>query len=130
VRGIEGYIVRVEVDASNGLPCCSIVGLPDPAVREATERVRSAIKNSGYDFPPRRITVNLAPANTRKEGSGFDLPIALGILAASGQVALGETVRDYLLLGELSLDGRVMAVRGVLPCAVAARDKAEKATRG
>jgi magnesium chelatase family protein len=122
VRGIDGYIVRVEVDASNGLPCCSIVGLPDPAVREATERVRSAIRNSGYDFPSRRITVNLAPANTRKEGSGFDLAIAVGILAASGQLALDESVREYILLGELSLDGRVMAVRGVLPCAVAARE--------
>ncbi len=122
IHGVDGYIVRVEVDAANGLPGCTIVGLPDPAVREATERVRSAIKNSGFEFPTKRLTVNLAPANTRKEGPGFDLAIAIGILAASGQVGIPRAVRGWVFMGELSLDGRVRCVRGVLAGAMAARD--------
>lgn len=86
LNGLDGYIVRVEVDASNGLPGFDIVGLPDPAVREAKDRVRAALKNAGYDFPPRRVTVNLAPADMKKEGPVYDLPIALGILASTGQI--------------------------------------------
>ncbi|MDR6227624.1 magnesium chelatase domain-containing protein [Desmospora profundinema] len=86
VLGIDGYIVEVEVDISNGLPAFEVVGLPDPAVREARDRVRSAVKNTGYPFPLQRITANLAPADRKKEGAGFDLAIAIGVLAASGQV--------------------------------------------
>ncbi|NPV71219.1 MAG: YifB family Mg chelatase-like AAA ATPase [Firmicutes bacterium] len=122
VRGVDGYIVEVEVDVANGLPCFTIVGLPDAAVREAAERVRSAVKNSGFEFPCKRITVNLAPAHTRKEGPGFDLPIALGILAASGQLRRGGALDDYVAMGQLSLDGSVGAVAGVLAGALAARD--------
>src|SRR5512137_405610 len=97
-----------------------MVGLPDASVRESRDRVRSAIRNSGYEFPPHRITVNLAPADVRKAGSSFDLPIALGILAASGTVERRH-VEDTFLLGELSLDGRIQPTRGALPVAVAAR---------
>src|SRR5437764_10530071 len=110
--GLETALVTVEVDVANGLPAFVVVGLPDAAVREARERVRAAIRNSGFDFPLRRVTVNLAPAERRKEGSGFDLAIALGILRASGQLAVdvGE-----LCLGELALDGSTRPVRGALP---------------
>src|SRR5213595_976225 len=97
-----------------------MVGLPDASVRESRDRVRSAIRNSGFEFPPHRITVNLAPADVRKAGSSFDLPIALGILAAQGIVERRH-VADLVLLGELSLDGSIQATRGVLPIAVAAR---------
>ena len=97
-----------------------MVGLPDASVRESRDRVRSAIRNSGFDFPPHRITVNLAPADIRKAGSSFDLPIALGVLAASGCVTRRD-VDDVLLIGELSLDGGIQAARGVLPVAAAAR---------
>jgi magnesium chelatase family protein len=120
VFGIEATPVQVEVDVSYGLPAFTMVGLPDASVRESRDRVRSAIRNSGFDFPPHRITVNLAPADIRKAGSSFDLPIALGVLAASGAVARRD-VDDVLLLGELSLDGGIHAARGVLPIAAAAR---------
>ena len=110
--GLETELIAVEVDVSSGLPGFDIVGLPDSAVREARERVRSAIRNSGFEFPLRRITVNLAPAERRKEGTGFDLAIALGILRASGQLAAPVA---ELCLGELALDGAVRPVRGVLP---------------
>lgn len=120
VYGIEACIVLVEVDVSFGLPGITMVGLPDASVRESRDRVRSAIRNSGFEFPEHRVTVNLAPADIRKAGSSFDLPIALGVLAASGTVTR-RNVDDVLLLGELSLDGGIHSARGVLPIAAAAR---------
>jgi magnesium chelatase family protein len=120
VQGIEAAIISVEVDVATGLPAFTTVGLPDAAVRESRDRVRAAIRNSGFIFPMERITVNLAPADLRKEGASFDLPIAMGILAATG-VVKGERLTRYLLLGELSLDGAIRQVRGVLPMALACR---------
>jgi len=121
VLGIDAYVVEVEVDITMGLPAFATVGLPDGAVRESKDRVKSAIKNSGYRFPPHRITVNLAPADRKKEGAGFDLPMAVGILAATGLVNR-EKLERYLLIGELSLDGKVKPTRGALPMALAARN--------
>ncbi len=121
VLGIDAYVVEVEVDITMGLPAFATVGLPDGAVRESKDRVKSAIKNSGYRFPPHRITVNLAPADIRKEGAGFDLPMAMGILAAIG-LADRDKLEQYLLIGELSLDGGVKPTRGALPMALAARN--------
>ncbi len=123
--GLESVPIEVEVDiASQGLPSFTIVGLPDKAVEEAKERVRSAIKNSGADFPPKRIIVNLAPADLPKEGPGFDLPIALGILLASGQ--LKADLGKSLVLGELSLDGSLRHTNGVLPLAILVKEKSFK----
>ena len=119
VIGIDGRLVEVEVDITRGLPSFTIVGLPETSVKESKERVKSAIRNSGYPFPADRITVNLAPANIRKEGTAFDLPIALGILTATGIIA-AERISSHVSLGELSLDGRVKAVNGALPAALAA----------
>jgi magnesium chelatase family protein len=118
--GIDGYLVEVEVDIAHGLPMFTIVGLPEAAVKESKERVKSAVTNSGYDFPVDRITVNLAPANIKKEGTGFDLPIAMGILTATGVIPHEEASR-YLVMGELSLDGRIKPVYGSLSMALAAR---------
>ncbi|KKM11840.1 hypothetical protein SY88_06545 [Clostridiales bacterium PH28_bin88] len=118
MHGMDGYLVEVEVDISNGLPSFDIVGLPDASVKEARDRVRSALKNSGFEFPSRRITVNLAPADMKKEGPWFDLPIALGILAATEQVPV-EGLAGLVSLGEMSLDGVVRSVPGVLPMAMA-----------
>jgi magnesium chelatase family protein len=115
--GLHGMLIRVEVDISNGLPAFEIVGLPDVAVRESKERVRAAIKNSGFEFPSRRITINLAPADIRKESPGLDLPIAVGILAASGQISQ-ETDCRYLFVAELSLDGKLRKVSGILPMVI------------
>jgi magnesium chelatase family protein len=120
VFGIEALPVLIEVDVAFGLPHFTMVGLPDATVRESRDRVRSAIRNSGFEFPPHRITVNLAPADIRKAGSSFDLPIALGLLATSGPLNR-RTIDDTVVLGELSLDGGINAIRGVLPIAVAAR---------
>ncbi len=120
VVGLEGAIVEVEVDTSRGLPSFAIVGLPDTAVQESRERVMSAVRNAGLVFPRQRLTVNLAPAALRKEGPAYDLPIALGSLAASGQI-LAEGLDRALVVGELSLDGSVRHVRGVLPMAALAR---------
>ena len=120
VFGVDAYPVQIEVDVSFGLPHFTMVGLPDATVRESRDRVRSAIKNSGFTFPPYRITVNLAPADVRKAGSSFDLPIALGLLATSGELTR-RAIDDTVVLGELSLDGAINAIRGVLPIAVAAR---------
>jgi len=123
VYGIDAHIIDVEVDFSGVKreeDQFAMVGLPDAAVRESRDRVRAAIKNSGFDLPPTRITINLAPADLKKEGSGFDLPIAMGILGAYGALHLKE-LDDFLLVGELGLDGAVRAVPGVLPIAVAAR---------
>lgn len=117
VYGIEGFIIEVEIDISNGLPTFTIVGLPDTAVKESKERVTAAIRNSGFDFPTKKITVNLAPADLKKEGAGFDLSIALGILAASGYVNY-EKLKNYFIVGELALNGNVRQVKGVLPLAL------------
>ena len=122
VNGIDGYLVEVEIDLSQGLPTFNIVGLPDTAVREAKERVKAAIKNSGFKLPIKRITVNLAPADIRKKGPIFDLPIAVGILAAFEMIER-EKLADYTLVGELSLDGRIKEVTGVLPMALAAKEE-------
>lgn len=120
VFGVDAYPVQVEVDVSFGLPHFTMVGLPDTTVRESRDRVRSAIRNSGFEFPQHRITVNLAPADVRKAGSSFDLPIALGLLATSGPLTR-RAVDDTIVLGELSLDGVINGIRGVLPIAVTAR---------
>lgn len=120
VIGIDAYPVEVEVDIIDGLPTFTTVGLPEAAVKESKERVKSAILNSGYVFPDDRITVNLAPAHTKKEGTGFDLPIALGILRATGTLPKNK-LNEYFYLGELSLDGRIKPVFGSLSMAIAAR---------
>ena len=120
VIGVDGYLVRVEVDLAMGLPAFSTVGLAEGAVRESKDRVRSAIKNSGYEFPAQRITVNLAPASVKKEGAGFDLPMALGILAATTTLQAPDLERTGAI-GELSLDGAVRPVPGILPMILAAR---------
>ncbi|MBI4386508.1 MAG: YifB family Mg chelatase-like AAA ATPase [Elusimicrobia bacterium] len=120
VCGVDGYLVTVELDLGRGLPSYMTVGLPDSAVRESRERVVAAIRNSGYEFPCRRVTVNLAPAQFRKRGTQFDLPVALGILAASGQIPAGDWVQRYCFLGELALDGGIQPVSGILPMAASA----------
>lgn len=120
VFGIEAFTIQVEVDVSFGLPAFTMVGLPDASVRESRDRVRSAIRNSGFTFPLHRITVNLAPADVRKEGGSFDLPIAVAVLAAAGLLRRRD-VNDVMLIGGLSLDGGIQAARGVLPVAAAAR---------
>jgi magnesium chelatase family protein len=125
VVGLDGEVVQVEVDISQGLPAFSIVGLPDTAVQEAKERVRSAVRNSGHEFPLRRITVNLAPADLRKEGPSYDLPIAVGILMASGQVPSSDA--GSVFLGELSLDGQLRHTNGVLPMVALVRDRGYQA---
>lgn len=125
LMGINGYRVDVETDIGNGLPAFDIVGLPDNAVKESRNRVRTAIKNSGYDFPVKRITINLAPANTRKEGAYFDLPIAVGILVCMG-IVKAESVADTMVIGELSLDGSVKGVDGVLPMVYSAKENGVK----
>lgn len=119
--GINAPCVTVESHLSNGLPSFTLVGLPETAVREAKDRVRSAIINSQFEFPARRITLNLAPADLPKEGGRFDLAIALGILASSGQIPV-EALSEVECLGELALSGQVRAIRGVLPAALAARE--------
>lgn len=123
--GIDAYPVEVEVDVYSGLPSIAVVGLPDNAVKESIARVKSAIVNSGYPLPPRRITINLAPAGLKKEGSGFDLPIALGMLSALDLLP-PDALQDYIVVGELSLDGRVKAIRGALSVGIAARDRGFK----
>jgi magnesium chelatase family protein len=122
VIGLDGVVVEVEVDIGQGLPAIIIVGLPDAAVQESRERVQSAIRNAGFIPPRKRITVNLAPASVRKEGPAYDLPIAVGILIATGQVS-SPSVEGAMILGELSLDGSVRHVRGVLPMAAVARSQ-------
>lgn len=125
VVGLEGVIVEVEVDYSNGLPAVIIVGLPDAAVQESRERVQTAVKNAGLHFPRHRIVVNLSPASIRKEGPAYDLPIALGVIILSGRLP-PETVENTLVVGELSLDGVVRHTRGLLPMAATAREKGFK----
>lgn len=120
LHGLDGYLVDVEVDVSAGLPSWEIVGLPDASVKEAKERVRTAIKNSDIDFQSKRIIVNLAPADTKKEGSSFDLPIAIGILLATENVKAFD-YENIAFIGELSLDGKVNKVNGVLPMCIEAQ---------
>jgi magnesium chelatase family protein len=117
VQGIDSYLIDVEVDIAAGLPTFSTVGLPDTAVRESKDRVVAAVRNSGFDFPTRKITVNLAPADIKKEGACFDLPIAMGILAAQEAVRKGP-LTDFCFIGELALDGALRPVKGVLPVAL------------
>ncbi len=121
IVGLDGVLIEVETDILSGLPSFNIVGLPDKAVEEARERVRSALKNSGADLPAKRITVNLAPADLPKEGPSFDLPIAISILLATGQINIDSC--DSLFAGELSLDGSLRSIRGVLPIAMLAKEK-------
>ncbi len=121
VLGIDGYIVEVETHLEEGLPAFATVGLPDSAVKESKDRVCAAIKNAGFRLPRKRITVNLAPADIRKEGSAFDLPMAIGILVASGQIDQ-EKLENIVILGELALDGQIRAIRGGLSIAMAVRE--------
>jgi magnesium chelatase family protein len=120
VVGLDGVIVEVEVDYTNGLPGMTIVGLPDTAVQESRERVQTAVKNAGLHFPRHRIVVNLAPASVRKEGPAYDLPIALGVIVLGGHLP-PESLENTLVIGELSLDGIVRHTRGILPMAATAR---------
>ncbi len=128
VYGIDADLVDVEVDLTparsevDTAPPVTIVGLPDAAVRESRERIRAAVNNSGFFFPFHKTTINLAPADVRKEGASFDLPIALGILGANGDLGEIKSLTDALTVGELSLDGRVRAIKGALPVAIRARD--------
>jgi len=118
IWGIEGYPVDVEVDISFGMPSISIVGLPDQAVKESRDRIKPAIKNSGFDFPSdRKVVINLAPADLKKEGAYFDLPVAIGILAAEGVVPFNR-VSEFCFVGELALDGTLRPVKGILPIAI------------
>ncbi len=126
VLGIDAYLVTVETHLEGQLPHIAVVGLPDGAVKEARERITAAIKNSGYYFPQKRVTINLAPADIKKEGSAFDLPMAVGILAAAGKIDQ-QKLDTTVIIGELSLDGSLQPARGVLPIALAAR-KAGKAS--
>jgi magnesium chelatase family protein len=122
LAGVDAFAVEVEVDIANGVPGFRTVGLAEGAARESLDRVKAAINNSGYYFPNRRLTVNLAPADTRKEGSAFDLPIALGLLAATNGLKR-DHLHEYLILGELSLDGRIKSIKGGLPTALLARNQ-------
>lgn len=130
LHGLNGYAVGVEVDIHAGMPTFDVVGLPDTAIKESRERVRSAIKNSGFEFSARKITVNLAPANTKKEGPSFDLAIALGILCATEQAGAKDeplsAASEYVFLGELSLSGAVTRINGVMPMLIAARERGIK----
>ncbi len=121
VLGIDGYLIEIEIDVAKGLPQISVVGLPDAAVKESKDRVRSAIKNSGFKFPVKKITINLAPADTKKEGSAYDFPIAIGVLCACGTITQ-DSLNDFIILGELSLDGAVKPVKGILSMVLALRD--------
>ena len=120
--GLKGYKIDVEVDTNQGKPSFDIVGLPDAAVKESGERVHSAIKNSGLKYPLSRITVNLAPANVKKAGANYDLPIALALLRSSSQIS-GEKISDYVIIGELGLSGEIKPVAGILPSLISAKEK-------
>ena len=118
--GLDGYLIDVQVDVSNGMPCWEIVGLPDTSVKEAKERVKTAIKNSGYEMLSKRIVINLAPADTKKEGSIFDLPIAIGILIDLGEIK-NDKLDEIAFIGELSLDGKINRINGILPMCIEAQ---------
>ena len=120
LHGLQGYLVNIQVDISAGMPAFEIVGLPDTSIRESKERVKTAIRNSSFEFLSRKIVVNLAPANTKKEGSIFDLPIAVGILIANGYIC-NEDLSNTIMIGELSLDGSICSVKGVLPICIEAK---------
>ncbi len=120
LMGLEGYLINVQVDVSAGMPCWEIVGLPDTSVKESKERVKTAIKNSGYELLSRKVVVNLAPADIKKEGSFFDLPIAIGILMCCGEIK-NENISDIVFVGELSLDGSINKINGILPMCIEAR---------
>lgn len=117
--GIDAYPITIEVDVQKGIPSITIVGLPDSAIKESRERVHAAIKNSGFDLKPQKITISLSPADTKKEGACFDLPIALGILAASEHIPV-EQIQNFIFLGELSLDGIIRPIRGALSISLSA----------
>ena len=121
ISGIEVYPVQVEADVSDGLPCFNMVGFPSAQVREAQDRVRTALKNNGIRLPPKRVTVNLAPADIKKEGAGFDLPVAAAVLAASGVIS-SECLRGVMMTGEISLNGEIRSVSGVLAKVIRARE--------
>ena len=125
LQGLDGYLVSVQVDISEGMPNFEMVGLPDTSVKESKERVRTAIKNSGIKLLSRKLVVNLAPANTKKEGSKFDLPIAIGILISSEKIQKNQNVEQFLeetiFIGELSLDGKVEKTNGILPICIEAK---------
>ena len=121
LHGLQGYLVHIQVDVSSGMPSFEIVGLPDISIKESKERVKTAIRNSGVEFLSRKIVVNLAPANTRKEGSIFDLPIAVGILIANGFIYKAD-LTDTILIGELSLDGSICPIKGILPICIEAKN--------
>ena len=124
LQGLDGFLVSIEVDISFGMPYFEIVGLPDTSVKESKERVKTAIRNSNIEFLSRRIVVNLAPANTRKEGSNFDLPIAIGILIASDNIVnnnLEEILKETIFIGELSLNGKIEKTDGILPICIEAK---------
>ena len=118
--GLKGYIVNIQVDVSNGLPCFEIVGLPDVSIRESKERVRTAIRNSGYEVLSRKTIINLAPATIKKEGPFFDLPIAIGYLASTKQINK-EQLDKTAFVGEISLDGKLNRMNGILPVCLEAR---------
>ena len=120
LQGLEGFLVDVQIDVSAGMPNWEVVGLPDATVKESKERVRTAIKNSGYDFQSRRIVINLAPADTRKEGSFFDLPIAIGILLDFQEIKW-QDLADTVFIGELSLNGNINKINGILPMCIEAK---------
>ncbi|MFA5275981.1 MAG: magnesium chelatase domain-containing protein, partial [Candidatus Omnitrophota bacterium] len=119
ILGIEAYPVEIEVDVARGLPSVTIVGMADTAIRESKERVKAALRNSGFEWPAQRITVSLAPSDMRKEGSSFDLAVALGILAASEQISR-ERLKNYFILAEMALDGSLRSIRAALPASLAA----------
>lgn len=120
LNGIDGNLVEVQTDITGGLPNIEIVGLPDTSVRESKERIRAAIKNSKIEFPSRKIIINLAPASTKKEGTSYDLPIAIGILQALGKITI-DNLENTIFIGELSLDGKLMKVNGILPICIEAK---------
>lgn len=121
LKGLEGYVVDVQVDVSRGLPEWEIVGLPDASIKESKERVRTAIKNSGYELFSKKILINLAPADIRKEGSYLDLPIAIGVLYGMGELKLNKRIENVAFVGELSLDGKINPINGILPICIEAK---------
>ena len=120
LHGLDGYLVEVQVDVSGGMPSCDIVGLPDTSVKEAKERVRAAIKNTGIELQSRKILINLAPADTKKEGAIYDLPIAVAMLIANEEI-LSKNLEDTIFIGELSLDGKIKKVNGIFPMCLEAK---------
>ncbi|MCK5356803.1 MAG: ATP-binding protein, partial [Elusimicrobiales bacterium] len=128
LKGIDGFIVSVEVDIASGLPSYSVVGLPDTGIKESKNRVIAAVRNSGFDFPVKKITVNLAPAEIKKAGTHFDLPMALGVLSACGKIkkSADDKIKNTAFIGELALDGSLRPVSGVLPMIMALKNEKSK----